>query len=216
MRIKIHFSGILVILVALLCERADILLVFIAAAVLHELGHLLATKTVKKRVERIEIGFSGARIVIGDPILGYGEEFFIALMGPLFNFLALGAAIVVFVSKGESMQSMLEGGMRFLECGAVRDDDRLAFFALSSAAQAFLNLLPIRTLDGGRMLYCIVSLLFGERAGVRAIGISTAIVAFCVWTVALYLMLRAGAGLSLFVFAVWVFLGIAVRRGRED
>ena len=206
MKIKFKASAILVVLATFFSARGEIILLFFAAALIHEVGHLMAARILKKRISRIEIGFSGARIVIGDTLLGYGEELFVALMGPVFNLLTVGTIFWSFFYANMSPATVIEGGLAFLERGGSEWAEILGFVAVSSLAQAFLNLLPVKTLDGGRILYCIFASLLGERAGEIAVGIATAAVAFLSWTVALYLMLKVSAGLAVFVFAVWAFL----------
>ena len=214
LKIKLHVSGILVIFASILIDGGEVIAFFFLAALIHEFGHLLGARVMKKRVDRIEIGFSGARIVIEDRMLGYGEEFFIAFMGPFFNFLTVGAVFLAFMHCGGNMTALLESGMRFLEDRAGNTAELVGFLAISALSQAILNLLPIKSLDGGRMLYSCISAFFGERAGERVTGISTLFFAVAAWLVALYLMIRVEAGLALFVFAVWGFFLVTEKSGK--
>ena len=204
MKIKVRASAIFVILASVLANGCEFIALFWLSAAVHESGHLLAAKIERKRVERIEIGFSGARIGISDGLLGYGEEFFIAFMGPFFNFLAAFAVVLIFWSGEMTVESVIESGLRFLENGGGDRVEKAGFFALSSLAQAFLNLLPIKSLDGGRMLNSLLSAVLGEGAGERVTETCTVIVAFLSWMTAVYLMIKFSAGIALFAFAFWV------------
>lgn len=214
MKIEFNVSAIFVILAVFLSERGEMIVLFFASALFHEIGHLLAAKILKKRVDRIEIGFSGARIVMRDTLLSYKDEFIIAAMGPVFNILMFGIIVTWFACARSIPSEVILNGLEFLENGGREPIKILGFCAVSAIAQAFLNLLPVKSLDGGRMLYCFFASFFGERAGERAIGIATSAVAFFAWTVALYLMLKTSAGLAVFVFAVWAFF--KVRGNSED
>ena len=120
------------------------------------------------------------------------------------NAVAVTVSLIVARAWGISAEAIFESGAAFVgqSGGTV---GAIGCFALTSCAQAALNLLPVRTLDGGRMLCALVSHKFGANMGERAVTVFTAASVFCLWTVALYLMLKVGAGLGVFVFAACVF-----------
>lgn len=86
-----------------------------------------------------------------------------------------------------------------------------AFLALSSLVQAFFNLLPVKTFDGGRILYCAVAEVMGERVAQRILELSSALSALILWIVALYLLLKTSGGLGIYVFAICIFVGETVK-----
>ena len=67
-----------------------------------------------------------------------------------------------------------------------------------------INLLPVPTLDGGRVLDCAVSYFFGPQAGSRATRICGKIFAFLIWLISVYLVLRYDGGFGLFVFSCFL------------
>ena len=156
-------------------------------------------------IERVEFGFSGVRICVDRGLCSYNSEFLLALFGPLMNFFAIGAALLWASVADISYEALIESGMGYMESGGVGRVGALGFFVIASFAQAAVNLLPVRSLDGGRILYCAIAMLFGEEAAERVLSVGTAFAAFILWTVALYLMLKVGTGLSIFVFAVCIF-----------
>ena len=74
--------------------------------------------------------------------------------------------------------------------------------------------MPVRTLDGGRMMHCVSSMLLGERRAENLLDIFSALSAFVLWTVALYLMLKISSGLGIYVFSVCLFLSTFERETR--
>ncbi|MBQ4091139.1 MAG: hypothetical protein IJC64_02350, partial [Clostridia bacterium] len=80
----------------------------------------------------------------------------------------------------------------------------LCFFALCSLLQGGLNLLPIKSFDGGRMLYCAAAAL-GQRFADTVLAICSGACVLSLWTVALYLMIKIGAGLGIYVFCACLF-----------
>ena len=72
----------------------------------------------------------------------------------------------------------------------------------ASLGLGLLNLLPVRGLDGGRMLSCALALTAGERAADVTLRVTTGLALGCLWLLSVYALLRAGETLSLFVFSV--------------
>lgn len=122
-----------------------IMLLFVV--LLHELGHVMAMRSVGIPVRGIYfIPFFGG-VAVGDSF-GKSEAVrgFVALMGPA--------------------ASMLTTGL-FLWLSLQNDDPFLSDLALMSAALNGLNLLPILPLDGGRVLQALTSRL--SPRGARAV-----------------------------------------------
>ncbi len=103
------------------------------ACTLHELGHLGMIRAVGGRVRLIRLTAVGAEMAVDRP-LGYWQEGAAALAGPGVNLLL--ALVFCCWSWGRT-------------------------FAGLNLALAIFNLIPIGSLDGGRTLYCALSLLTG-------------------------------------------------------
>ena len=67
------------------------------------------------------------------------------------------------------------------------------------------NLIPVESLDGGRMLRCAVSALFSPEAADSVMRISTFISLVLLWSLSVYMMLKALSGLTLFFFSSLLF-----------
>jgi len=65
--------------------NSEVVLPFFLAAALHESGHLLVLRLLRKPAREMVLGFSGA--VLETPPLGYREEFLAAAAGPLASLL---------------------------------------------------------------------------------------------------------------------------------
>jgi stage IV sporulation protein FB len=137
-------------------------------------------------VKGFRFSFLGARMGL-EGLLPYGKEFFIALGGPLVNFLCAGVTWLCPWGK-------TDGGMLF-------------FYA--SLGLGLLNMLPVGTLDGGRMLSAALSRLFSPEAAARCVGVTTALCLGSLWILTVYGLLRGAPVVSLSVF----FLYLLLRRG---
>ena len=64
-----------------------------------------------------------------------------------------------------------------------------------------VNLLPVASLDGGRILSCLLSLTLGADAARRVLRLLSLFLLSLLWLLSVYALLRAGQFLSLFVFS---------------
>ena len=174
-------AAVLFILLTVL-DKSLLCAAVLLAAVVHEAGHLLAARLLKVRVEVLRLDFMGARLDASGSFLTYGEEWLLCAAGPIFSLL-LSAALaflwsVDFFWVQVSCASLLLGA---------------------------LNLCPIKGFDGGKMLCSAVSYFGGERLGERALRWSSILFVLLLWGIAVYFLLKAGDGLSLFCFSMGLF-----------
>ena len=155
----------------------------LAAALLHEVGHLLAAYCLGIPVAALRTDFFGARLEVRGRMLSYGEEWLLSAAGPLTSLLvALAGGLLWRVSP--------------------------FFFALSGASilLGIFNLLPIATLDGGRMLeVLLLSILVPARAE-AILRLCSFAALFLLWSTAVYILLRTGDGGTLLFFSMSLFL----------
>lgn len=87
-----EISGWLLLYLAVLILILPLRWVFawVIAAVLHELGHIIALRCMGVRVRQLRLGLSGAKLFT-EPLTS-GQEFVAALAGPAVGVLLLGAA----------------------------------------------------------------------------------------------------------------------------
>ena len=214
-KIRFGIGGVLMIAAMAISDRGLVIVVYCLAALLHELGHIIAAGLLKVRIEEIRLGFSGVRIVTDSALTSYKNEIILAAAGPLMNFLSLSFSLAIFYARGIRAEEMLRCADSFLKGESESTLGMLGFFALSSLIQAVMNLLPVKTFDGGRILYCSVASLISQGAAERSNELCSALVAWLLWTVALYLMLRISSGLGIFVFAACIFGGVIMQRNGE-
>ena len=167
----------------LLFDRSGFCLVTVLAAFLHECGHLLAAKLLRIPWKGLHMDFMGARLEVSGKILSYGEEWLLASAGPFASF--------VFAAMGAPLWHFSEHAV---------------LFSCASLLLGVLNLLPIRTFDGGRMLECLLSRFCEERTVHGIMKLSSFLFLFLIWSGAIYFLLRAGDGLSLLFFSMSLFV----------
>ena len=144
-RVSCSLSFLLVTVFLLLAARKSWLLLFWIAAVLHELGHLLALYLLGGRVNRFCFRLSGGELQYDGKHLSYGQEVLLTLAGPAVNLLF----------------AWLSGW-----AAALLQQPLLYQFSGCHLVLAVFNLIPALPLDGGRVLQTLLELYFplvGER-----------------------------------------------------
>ena len=169
-RFSCSLSFLLATVILLLAAHKSWLVLFWLAAILHELGHLLALYLLGGRVSRFCFRLSGGELQYDGKHLSYGREILLALAGPCANLMC------AWICGWLAMLGHKELLYQFSGCHLV-----LAIF----------NLLPALPLDGGRVLQCFLELKF-PMAGERL----TLLVSLCVGAILLLLgfavLLRGG------------------------
>ena len=182
LKIKLSFSGALMVL-ALFLTHSYISLAALLAALLHELGHIIVAKICKIELGELKLGIFGASLTPKAMLCSYKKEILLCLAGPLVNLIS--ALLLAPLFKD------------FIEFGKL--------FISASLFLGILNLLPIYEFDGGRILFCILSLRLPLTATTRIIKTTSFILIFCLWTLSVYLLLRLSSSISLFIFSLSLF-----------
>ncbi len=144
----------------LLTDTPALLAALLLAALLHELAHYAVLRLFGVRTARFTVTGLGATLCVPElHRLSYGAELLSAAAGPLMNLLLW----VVLSLTGR---------------------DELTLFAGAQMVLGILNLLPVRPMDGGRILW---------------LAVSSALFLLCLW-----LVLTTGNGVFLLLGALWL------------
>lgn len=190
-RPKVEVSpGAMLLLGALfwLDEGVGLLPWCLLACVLHELGHLAAAGAYGGRLERLSLTAVGAELSFRyRSALSYGQESIVALAGPAANLVTGGISLAL----GQSLPA-----------------------ALSLGVGAF-NLLPILPMDGGRVLYGLLSDHldpdWADRLMTAAAGCLVGVLAGVGVIVA-----AQYANVTLLLTALWLLAGVLHHGGQGD
>lgn len=198
--------GILIMLVAMVVsDKVYVFAVYAFAALTHEIGHLAAAKLMKIKVNEIKFDFSGVRICVDENLTPYRSEIILSAMGPFVN-IVLASIVFFYSARTVAYNELISETEQFISTGYPDMMGICGFFILSSCIQAAINLLPIKTFDGGRILYCILASFFDEKMAEKILSVTSAFFAFILWTISLYLMLKISSGLGVYVFSVCIFI----------
>ncbi len=168
--IDYYFVALLTVMLAVL-QRQEFLMCFLFC-IFHELGHLTAMLLLGERPVSVELGYFGMKINCGERIIPVASDIIISAAGPAVNII-----LAVFFGLFGNTVSMA-----------------------ANLSLAFFNLLPVRLLDGGRILSHFIGCTVLRRCGITAavmltaVGIAVAAVTrsnFTVLTASIYILLGA-------------------------
>ncbi len=178
---SVRFPVLLLFAVMILTDRSGLVFLTLLAAAGHECGHLLAAKCLHIPLRQMSLDLLGARIEVNGRMLSYGEEWLLAAAGPFASLL-----------------------LSLLAAPFWHYRSAFAFSAISLLL-GLLNLLPIRTFDGGRMLETALTHYTSPRCARYVMRLVSFFCLFLLWAIAVYELIRIGDGLSLFCFSMSLF-----------
>lgn len=156
-------------------------------ALLHELGHIVAMNLFGIKIYEIKILPFGIDIKKEICITSYKTDIIIGSAGILTNLLLIICSI--FLPQNNITQ----------------------FFILSNILLILINVLPIKTLDGGQMLEKFLSMKFDIQTAENIVSVLSFICIILLGSVAIWLLLYSGYNFTLFLICVYLFCGIFIK-----
>ena len=185
-KISVAFPAFLMLTAFILSGQSLIMIGTVLASAVHELGHIIAACILKIPIFEFSLDILGARLKTGNRLISYGDEVKLCAAGPAANFLSL----VPFLPSAHMILS---------------SNGIMSIFFAASLALGLLNLLPIPSFDGGRILVCLISSFWNSEKAEKAVKCISFFFVFALWSLSSYLLLRTGTSLSLFIFTLSVF-----------
>lgn len=209
MKISIGIDGALLIVGVLMSGNTAAGLLCLICAAVHELGHICAAKIMGIKLRELKLGFAGARIYPQDESMSYKKEFFLCAGGPLFSIIfsfAMLAVLLILHVIGDMPDGVLEKAFGILNGDNADIVPAMCLAAVISLLQAAVNLLPVEGLDGGRMTVALMSHFGSVTSAGRAEKSATVLASVILWLLSVYLLIRTGNGIGLFVSSVCMFV----------
>lgn len=153
------------------------------AIALHECGHLIALRALGGRICEIRPAPFGLCIEYDESTLSLRGEALVSAAGCLMNTVSVIVSILLY---------------KFFRVDIID-------FGIVSAALAFLNLIPAKPLDGGRLLIVMLEYFFGQRVAFTVSAAVTYIFGFAVFLFASYSLLTSQSGIYPLLFSVYLF-----------
>ncbi len=170
----------------LLNEPFSVTLPMLFAILIHEAAHFLVVLLCGGRLRAAKTSVLGISFQYDATALSYSQELFVALAGAAANFLSAFLVRWLFPASFP--------------------------FVFFSMMLGVLNLLPIRSLDGGDALYAIVASCASPQVAERTVKIVSAMFSVLLFILAAYLQIALRGNLSLFCLSILLFFRVF----RED
>ena len=180
MKITFGISAIFVAVALFVTHSVDALACIIAA-ILHEVGHIIAAKFRKIDFKELKLSALGATLIPLESMGSFFDEIVISIAGPTVN---IFFAVITY---------------------GICSNSFIMLFNASSLFLGILNLLPIYGFDGGRIAFSILEYKFSYQKAKIIVNASSFIIVFFLWILSLYFIIRATATLSLFIFSCSLF-----------
>lgn len=154
--------------------------VLLVSVLVHEFGHAVMARRFKLDTRLIGIDMSGGRADRDGPPRSALEDCVILVAGPLANLGLAGVAYAVFLSLWSEPDVFLPAsdwgelipGLRLFVIPELVLVDVLRLFVFVNVGLFVVNLLPAFPLDGGRILFHLVSWRFGARMATLVVGLT--------------------------------------------
>lgn len=185
-KIRVHPFAISGLFVLLFVMPRTYTFAVLSSVLLHELGHLTASLLYHKSPRSIKIIATGISIELA-PASSYTEEIVTCAAGPLMNLLYIAAASFFSSHLSETVRTV-------------------------SLLLCLLNLLPLETFDGGRILGAFCSLFFSERLADDILQITTAFSLTVLWVLSLYIFFYSGINMTLLIFSAYLFSYLILKK----
>ena len=173
LRIGVSYPAAAALTAVLLLDREGRITCCLLAAALHELGHLVMLRCFRVRVRGIDLRLFDVCIEADRPDTLRGDVC-VTLGGPVMNLLLAALFSPVDLT-----------------------------FCCANLALGVFNLLPVMSLDGGRLLWLLLRRLSEDAAG-RVMKSVTFLIALPLMTAGIFVLLRSGYNYSLLIVSLYL------------
>ena len=184
-KFKFSYTFFIAFLYSLLCGNGYMFLLYTIAVVLHEFIHIFVAKKLGYNLKNFELSILGASMNLEEESFYYNDEIIIAIAGPLFN-------LFIFI--------LFACGWWFFPLSY----DYTFDFAIVNLLVFSLNILPLYSFDGGRIIVSLIEKKINRKIGidiVRLIGIVFAVILFILFVVSIFFSFNFSLGVvSVFLF----------------
>lgn len=196
---KVKISLLSIVWIAFLfISKTPFIFPLLCAVILHESGHLLCAKILKIEILSFDLSLLGARIKTKRE-LSYFDEMIFALAGPLMGF--LGFAFTFKIALAGILHPFCK--------------DFLFPFSMLSLCLSIFNLVPLSSLDGGRILKCLLSLIFPLDIAEKIMSFFSLLTLLSLWMLSVYMMLKIANGVPMFIFCLIFFSKCFIRNAKN-
>ncbi len=183
-QIYISFLFWAMIAIMIVFDKTGLIVPTLLAVFFHETGHLLCMWAKGIPPKKIKLIPTSVQIT-APTISSFKNDIAVSICGPLAN-------LVIFLTLYLNFY--------------IYKNYSVLIFALINLIIALFNLLPLKGLDGGKILHCLISLKSGSEKADKALSLVTLAFSLCVIFLAVYLSFNKIFNISLYIIAIYLLL----------
>ncbi|MBQ6815923.1 MAG: site-2 protease family protein [Clostridia bacterium] len=188
-KIEISFLFIALLSLVILTDTTGLIIPTVIAVTLHEFSHLLAMNYFGCSPKKIKI-IPAAIEITRDFCQKNSQEIIISLAGSVANILTF-LITYFFLFKGKNMFFLNFAGVNFV----------IGFF----------NLLPLKSLDGGNILFKILCFKFSTEKSERILNIINFIIGLAGIFVGIFLIINGKINFSVIIMSIYIILTVIIK-----
>lgn len=194
-RIRISFSFAALIALILLIDRSETTLWVLAAAAVHEAGHLAAMILFKAVPQEINFSPFGIEIVqTQGQNRSYAKDILVSAAGPAVNLLCFTACLLLTGEKEAAKNIPL----------------------LANLTIGCFNGLPIIPLDGGHILYAILCMRMQEDKAAKIVRVISFLTLLPLAAAGFYVLLASKYNFALLLLSCYLMAMLLLKKGKYD
>lgn len=180
-----HFLALITFMLSL---QTDNVLYAVLFSLFHEIGHLSAMLAVGNKPQSVSFELTGINIKRAEEVcVSLTQEIIIALAGPFFNLILFLFFVLIYCRNGSSK----------------------AFNTASvNLILMTFNLLPVKGLDGGKVLYYSVSQLFSYKSARIILAVSSVIFILLMFSYGAYVLCVTRYNFTMLIIALMLSLSM--------
>lgn len=183
-RIKISFCFVLFLTTVMIMDKSGAIIWSMAAAITHELAHVFMMIVVGNRPKEINCSLFDINICDSSRMSGnYKKDILILIAGPTSNFFM---------------------GLMYYCLYIITREEFLLIPCIENVVIGALNSLPIASLDGGQLLYIIVSTKINVQMAERVVQIVSIIFILPLFILGFYMLIQSKYNFSMLLVASYL------------
>lgn len=161
-------------------------LITVLSSMLHEAGHLFTMISLGNKPEKVKFELAGINIIRNqETSISTKNEILISLGGPLINAIMTAVSCIVL---------------------AFYNNEKVLTFACINLILMTFNLLPVKKLDGGRILYFLLSMKLDFMLCSKVLKITSLCFISILFVWGIYIFVASSYNFSLIIIAVFLFV----------
>ena len=185
-KVEITFLFIAFIAFIISLDAPSNVLITLFASLLHETGHLVMMISLKNKPEKVRFELTGVNIIRNQStVISTKNEILISFGGPLITCMMTVISCILF---------------------QFYDSELVITFACINLILMTFNLLPIKKLDGGRILYFLLSMKLDFMLSSKILKVTSLLFISVIFIWGLYIFIVSNYNFSLIIIAVFLLI----------